>query len=311
MIRFIKPNMLQRQLKFKGPYLYYYKSEIDEDNLIIIHYIKIFSDQYSNIDILEIDWNDYKKYQPLVKDDEMNVIYLYYDGSVIMRENNPSNQKLTEIFLRSIILFNEKTSKYMNNVGKKSGKLFRKIDDRGNILYERFIPDKRKYQITSIKKSLLKNIIKLPTIDELHINIFCNSSKIDQSRKDKSCNNFYSNNKIIFLPVIELKSLNKEDYNCVEKEEKCILNNHPIYKFDGIKSAQNISKFKKKYILPNFIDIDEKSKIIVKNNFLLKSQKKYRKESKFENYINFNSIKEINMQITHRDEPLDLSMKKL
>lgn len=192
MIRFIKPRNFRIVTKNWGPYLYYYNAKVNEINSKLVQYIDNFANFYIKIDVLEIDRNEYKKFQPDVKDDEMNTIYLYYKGSIKMREHNPCIEKLTEIFLTYLKLFNVKTLKRANNIGKDAGKFVLKMDDKDKIYYEQHLSHRRYSQLKSVKNKMFEKIIVLPTINELYLKIFIRSPFFAEHRS--SCNYINLNN---------------------------------------------------------------------------------------------------------------------
>lgn len=264
MIIFIKPQLLRNRINNRGPYLYYYNSKTNDDNSKILQYINKFACLYNNIDILEIDWNDYKKFQPDVKDTEINTIHLYYDGFNVMKENNPNNEKLVEIFRICIKLYDDKTLIMLNDIEKKY-KNIKSIMDEGGLK----IDNKNKirnqcYQLKFLKNKLCKNFIKLPTKMSLNAQIFSNSISMVTSTTSYKCNNVNKNNKTLYSSSQKRKFIHYKKYKDIKNDKCTLLNNDKIYFVDEIYSSSKIFNFKTNCIIPKFNYTNENSKIIIK-----------------------------------------------
>lgn len=185
MMKKITAQRLQNNLWRTGPYIVYYNVKNDFKNQMVIQNIKEVSKKYFSIDVFEVDWEDYKRYEENVKYELMKTVSIYFKQKLEIQIAYPNMDQIQQIFAQSQQMFVQKCQENTKYLLEKqnNGKLIapKKNISRHKSLNEEQKRRKNERSQISRRGKKAKNII-----DELKK---CEKSKL-----------FYSN-KFITLPT--------------------------------------------------------------------------------------------------------------
>lgn len=108
MIKKIQPNQLRNHLWRIGPYMTYFSGRnplINNDILIII---KEMSIKYSNVQILEIDWESYIYYEERVDINLIKNVNIYFEGKLKFSIQYPDFNQIYDLFQHCLIFISQK-----------------------------------------------------------------------------------------------------------------------------------------------------------------------------------------------------------
>lgn len=122
MVKNIEINNLKRHLVQFGPYLYYFNAHRQGRNFELVRKMNLWSKKYPFLYILEVEFDNTSKNKMNVRKNEINNIYLYYDGQKIKELINPNDNELKEIIHQSIDFYNKKLDRLSANAGNRRKK---------------------------------------------------------------------------------------------------------------------------------------------------------------------------------------------
>lgn len=244
----IKADVLQRYLWRLGPYVLYYK---DIKNLDLIFLINKLIPTYKKIKFLQVEWNDYKRFNHINSDKEMNLICAYYSGKIEYSVDNPNEDELIIFLSKSLLLFNLKMENRASNVGKKSRKIFDKeqplkikINERLSKRIEHRIEIRKNYYLNQRINYLNKNFDYWTKSKKSKYDIL-NSENFEIISFQKNINNNQKTN--VSIENIKSQSLIDNDFQISFNKPKLINQNNNIvtknYSITNLSSNNNKLNF--------------------------------------------------------------------
>lgn len=119
MAKQISVEKLNRQLRYQGPYLYFYDGKCGGKNAEMVAYINFMANKYKKLKVFQINWEDKKRYVPSTPLEERDKIYLYYLGMERERMYLPDTQNIKEFFNKAIEFFNFNIERKAQNIGTR------------------------------------------------------------------------------------------------------------------------------------------------------------------------------------------------
>lgn len=119
MLKKLNPDQLKNYIWRIGPYLYYFNGKRTYLNTNMVYNIRSISLKYKKITVLEIDWENQKKFDPFTPDSFMNMVFVYFQGKEEYIEVEPNENKINELFLKCAKLYNKKIDILSKGVGSK------------------------------------------------------------------------------------------------------------------------------------------------------------------------------------------------
>lgn len=215
-----KTKYLKRKLYHPGPFIIYFNSSINDYNNILVSKMKVIADLFKEIQFLEIDWVEYNKYRVQPDENLLNKVILFYDHKLIKSLEYPDNNKLAELIINSIQLYNQKTKNQTKRIDtkprSKTNYILEILNDTS--LKKQYL-NNQEWFLTAAKNYKMNKILNFQNIEEV-INVLSkisydrdnkrNSIKINVKQKSNYCNHPDFNN---------IKYLMK--YNTRAKETIC------------------------------------------------------------------------------------------
>lgn len=194
MIKIVEARKLHYFVRSKGPYIVYYKDDVNLDNKNIEFNMKKMENSYPSINILEINWRDHLNYLCGTRAEYKNYVFLFRYG-VYKRWENPSFETLKEIFVTGLEYQIENNRKNTDEKLKKT----------------KYIkPYRMKSKISGRKLSVLNDDDKIYQSECLNINY-------KGSNKDMTQSFFCDKNIHLFKNRLENKKVSqfnfKSEYN--------------------------------------------------------------------------------------------------
>lgn len=116
---FIGIQGLGQYLHRRGPYLYFYDGKCKGINEEIVKHSNEISLQFKMLKVFQVDWLDKRGQYPFTPKEEMNTMYLYYDGLKVEEKHNPDKQTIEYLFLKAVEYFNLNLDRKIANIGSK------------------------------------------------------------------------------------------------------------------------------------------------------------------------------------------------
>lgn len=192
----LDPKLLRRYLWRWGPLIYYYNAECDGPNQKVLNYMHAMAYVYPSLNVYEINWKKQISKIPETDLQDMNKIFLYFDGVKRIEENEPNENQIINVFNLCVKFHNQIIERKMNNIGK--GKLtFQNIRKRP--LHKREISHDESILNEKYKKSLFKKKINIYMDEKIkkivRFRLRC-KAKIEEKTKDVSGKPKNENSKI-------------------------------------------------------------------------------------------------------------------
>lgn len=279
----IRVSTIRNYIWRQGPYIYYFTGKSENIDKKLIQNMRSTSKEYETIRVLEMDWEEYKDYEPSCTLGKVNNVYLTFEGKKLLEETLPDLDQIKKIFTLCALYHNKKIHNFIDRV--KSWVIHKTLEEefQSEIPATKEInPALRRYFLQR-KSRLLKQKIDIEYINE--------SSEI----KDRSINleNKNEKNESINIndDIICLKSVSASEeinkYTSEENGSKPILksfevkqilnenrkhmnNENCLPEIEKIKKTQNIEKLKQERIY-NFRgrmkDINNKNRYTLKQKY--------------------------------------------
>lgn len=119
MAKLISMKALERHLRYRGPYIFFYDKKSGKKNAEIIEHMNIMANKYSKLKVFIVIWEDKKKFLLSKLLTEGDKIYLYYLGLIREMIYLPDTQKINELFFKAIEFFNDNIERKAQNIGKR------------------------------------------------------------------------------------------------------------------------------------------------------------------------------------------------
>lgn len=160
MIKYIDVKFLNINLCQLGPFIYYFNNKCNGLDIQIIEKIKIWSEKYQRLDILEINFCEDNTRILKKLDTYLKKIFLSYEGKIIIDIHDPNENDIKNIICECIAYYNKKLLKMASNVGngrRKAHHEYKNLDILNEIIKKKPIPRFR----YDIKRYLMRQI-KIP-----------------------------------------------------------------------------------------------------------------------------------------------------
>lgn len=93
---------LGRTLYRRGPYIYCFDGKCGGTNKEIVDYINDMAIKFPMIKVFRADWNDKIRKHPLTSIEEMNKVFIYYNGSKCNEKYIPSKETINLLFAETV-----------------------------------------------------------------------------------------------------------------------------------------------------------------------------------------------------------------
>lgn len=117
MAKEIDPSKLHDHLWRTGPYICFYETKNDEFNLKLVDYVNKMAKTYPDLKIFIVNWKKKRDFNPYTPDEEMNTIYLFFDGNEIEKMYCPNHLKINQLFEKAVNYYNQNIDRRIENVG--------------------------------------------------------------------------------------------------------------------------------------------------------------------------------------------------
>lgn len=115
----LEPIKLSVYLWRWGPFIYFFNGECRGPNEEIVKYMNAMACVYPKLKVFEIQWKKQISRFPKTPFENLNKIYLYFDGLERMNETKPNENQIRNIFNTAVEFHNLKIERLANNVGTK------------------------------------------------------------------------------------------------------------------------------------------------------------------------------------------------
>lgn len=185
MIKTIEPKKLGGYLYRIGPYIYYYKSVTDDKNNSIIKNMDTLSNNYSHLNILQIEWENQIKFNSCTPENKKNTIFMYFRANLIKELFEPTFDEIQELFKEALEYHKERLQTFVTNQGRLISDDLRKIihSDSKNIT------KKEKKKISNMKERKIRIIKKLIKVSNLDGQVTQNDSLLNLPQKMQNSKN--------------------------------------------------------------------------------------------------------------------------
>lgn len=108
-----------------GPYMYFYSGAFGGTHAEIMQYINYVSNIHPKLVVFEVQWRDpsYYKYTSSIED--INKIYVHFEGEKKYEINNPTKQQIDFLFVKCIQFHNIKIEKQIKNIGSRTKRIIK------------------------------------------------------------------------------------------------------------------------------------------------------------------------------------------
>lgn len=120
MIKNVVPQRLKYFLSLRGPYILYSNGECSGSNGNLVKIMHEMNYKLNGITFLETKWNEFKIFQRIKEEYEINYIYCYYNGKQVLCERYPDHSNLKIFFNKCIELYNNAIDLSISKIVKKS-----------------------------------------------------------------------------------------------------------------------------------------------------------------------------------------------
>lgn len=230
-MRIITPRQLRSTLCHPGPYIVYFNGKNRWINKEVIKNIYIVAENYLFLDVLEVNWEEFVKYEDREDSESMKYLILYFKTNIELKIKYPTIVQIKQIFANSEKLFFQleqekcldRLNEYKLNKIKSSKNIYSHIK-----LTEEQKKRKNFRSNLSRKRKRLKNTDNKQYISKKTKSVISNESNIQQTNSKLKNRNFSSNDKIIKttkkvnmindIKDIGLKSNNKYKLNMLNND---------------------------------------------------------------------------------------------
>lgn len=163
MAKQINTRVLEGFLNRTGPYIYFYDAKYEGINEKIVRYSNENATKFPQIKVFQIDWADTVKNHPNIAQNDMNKLFLYFNGKRVEEKLIFDMDHIDYVFKKAVECYNINILKRAKNLGSNPKKISRKtnnLNDRDIIFKEL----KREHKLQIQRKYLLKKRIR--TISE-------------------------------------------------------------------------------------------------------------------------------------------------
>lgn len=133
MIEKVTPKQLYINLWRKGPYLVYFNGEnkeIDKDAITVINEMAKWA---IFVQVLEVNWENYVRYDAKVNPDQLKKVTVYYENEIKKSIIYPSFNQIFELFELCRYLFSQKIQKTNLKFKNKNDNLEKNVLNKKNV----------------------------------------------------------------------------------------------------------------------------------------------------------------------------------
>lgn len=215
MLLTIHPRKLNRYISHFGVYIYFYNHIQTANNKTIVDNMRKLAHEYKKLNVFEISWKDQIIFRPYTCKNIVNNVFLYSNGILKERKENPNDKDVQSLFNNAIYYYNMNIEIKMKNIGIRS-KYYDLRDKNSQDQQEEvkaflyYIEEKRrsfKYKIINTKKVIKynqANVKREKKLDLLNLNNNDMSQNILLSEFNNTCKSFepwYYDVKMTNLPI--------------------------------------------------------------------------------------------------------------
>lgn len=119
MAELLEYNSLKRYIWRPGPYIYYYDNKKERKNQDIVDYVDEMACKFSTLKVFKIDWCEKVMNKNFISPDEINKIYLYFEGRKKEELFIDNRETIDYLFYKAIEYYNIHVEKKVANLGSR------------------------------------------------------------------------------------------------------------------------------------------------------------------------------------------------
>lgn len=119
MAKLIEAKSLDRIIWRTGPYVYFYDGKCSGYNKTLVDNMNRMATNHPDLKVFVIDWMKKREFFSYAPDDQMNAVYLFFDGKQIERIYYPNLSNINHLFEKAVQFYNQNIDRRIKNIGSQ------------------------------------------------------------------------------------------------------------------------------------------------------------------------------------------------